>query len=56
MRALAFHGVVSNTNHRSVIAVNVHFWLRVPQFLKGEWKNHSLIAIQEKGTKFGFGG
>jgi hypothetical protein len=53
---LALNGVISNANRCSVIAVNMRFWLWVPKFFKGESINHSLLAIQEEGTKFGFGG
>jgi hypothetical protein len=54
--ALTFDGVICNSDGRCVVAIDRGFGLGMAKFLKGESKNHAFFAIEEEGTKFGFGG
>jgi hypothetical protein len=56
MRSLPFHSVIWDTDGSPVIAMDLCFGLWMAQFFKGHSKNHALFAIEEEGTKFGFGG
>ena len=56
MPSLTFARIVCNYNGRCVIAMDLRFWLRMSQFFQGHLKNHALIAVEEEGAKFGFGG
>jgi hypothetical protein len=48
--ALALDGVIGDADGRCIIAMDRGFGLWVPEFLKGESKNHSFLAIKEEGT------
>ncbi len=44
-RSLPFDGVVRNFCGCCVVAVDWYFWLWMAKVLKGEFKNHPLLAI-----------
>ncbi len=54
--ALAFDGIVDNTNVGSVVNVNQRWWLWVSEFGKSETEDLDFLRIEKEGTKFGFCG
>jgi hypothetical protein len=54
--ALAFDGVICDSDGSRVVAMDRGFRLWMAEFFEGEAKDHAFFAVEEEGTEFGFGG
>ena len=55
-RSLTFDGVVGYADGSRIVAIDWDRGLWMSHFFEGHSKNCCLLAIQEQGAEFGFGG
>jgi hypothetical protein len=48
MGALPLDCIICDTNQHGVVAMDVRFWLRVPQFFKGETKIIPSLRLRKR--------